>query len=828
MSAENLIQAWKNGGRPFLLKAVKDRFEHMRRQMEQSISKPPYDGMPAQYKHADETDLLMTELYKTVFECVFPSAEAPDLTVCAVGGYGRKELAPFSDIDLLFLTNDDKNDRTQAAVSFILYLLWDSGVKVGASVGTCEERIERAKTDFETRTAFLEARFVCGNRSLFSDFERRFDELKNSPDAKDFLNAKLEERKERLRKTGGSKYMLEPNVKEGRGGLRDLNLAFWLAKYFFGTAHLPDLAQQGILPEKTVNSLLKAHRFLATVRCLLHLNANKSGDVLTLEAQKEIAKETGYAQRKGSSAVERFMKHYYLTSRKVAELCELVISAAEDRLSGEKTPPQKTIDPAFVIKNGKLALKNGFSFADDPYALLRAFDLKGETGVPFSPFLIFQISENAHLLRGLRKTEPTRRLFFKILEGNSPESSLRRMNETGVLNILIPAFGKITGQVQFDLYHVYTTDEHTFKTLGFLYEDAKASQSRKSLLTAGLLHDIAKGQGGGHDKKGAAIAETICADLAMSGEETETTVWLVANHLLMSHTAFKRDIFDPKTLDDFIAEVQSPERLRLLYALTKADIRAVGPNVWNGFKEQLLKSLFDAALERIQGNENRPRPLSDAQKKLAALPASDETEFAVETDNEKCVTSLTVLAPDKNGLFAQITGVLALENVSVAEAQIMTLKNGMALDTFLIQEIDSLDNDVRRPVSSAKKIARIQEKIKSIDPEAVEKELKRKKTVRKALWNQPRVLIDNSASDSCSLIEINASDAVGFLHTVTRAMTLADLKIVSAHIYTYGSKVVDVFYVTDQNGNKITDDEKAAQIKTSLLDAINGFAQFAG
>lgn len=824
-----LKQAWKTGGRAALLEAVKSELDAARERMRAELARPPHDGLLAEFGRADATDALFSELYDLVFAEVFPSAECPDLAVCAVGGYGRRELAPYSDIDLLFLTKDDKNERTQSAVSFILYLLWDSGVKVGSSVGTPEERIKRAETDFETRTAFLEARFVCGKRRLFDDFAARYDELRRTSDARAFLEAKLNEREERLKKTGGSKYMLEPNIKEGRGGLRDLHLAFWLTKYFFGTAEISDLVHRGLQAPEAIERFLKAHEFLATVRCHLHLSAGKAGDVLTLEAQKEIAERTGYASRAGNSAVERFMKHYYLISRKVAELSELFISVIKDLADGKPNTEEPTEDPAFVVKNGRLDIKNGFSFAADPAALLRAFELKSRLELPFSPVLTEKIEKSAHLLRPLRKTEEICSLFFKILTGNRPESALRRMNETGVLNVLIPAFGKITGQVQFDLYHVYTTDEHTFKVVGFLYEAAKESQSGKSLLTAGLLHDIAKGRGGDHARKGAAVAKEVCRDLGMSGEETDTVVWLVENHLLMSHTAFKRDIFDPKTSEDFIAEVQSPERLRLLYALTEADIRAVGPNVWNGFKEQLLKTLFDAALERIQGNEDRPRPLTEAQKRLAELPPSHEPSFAVETDEEKGVTSLTVSAPDEDGLFAKITGILALENVSVAEAQIMTLKNGMALDTFLIQETDMLDNGARRPVASAKKIARIQEKIRSANADTVEQELKRRKSVRKTFWSEPRVLIDDAASNSCTLIEINASDAVGFLHAVTRAMTLADLNIVSAHIYTYGSKVVDVFYVTGKNGKKISDAEEAARIKNSLLDAINGFfAELAG
>ncbi len=826
MAEQNgLRRIWETGGREGLTAAVRDRLADLSDAMKARLFNPPHDGLAAEFEHAEGIDRLLSELCSVAFRnAPFPFA------LCAVGGYARGELAPYSDIDLLFLIPDGAEEALRGNILFLLCLLWDSGLKVGYSVGTPEERIAYAGTDFKTRTAFLETRFICGDGALFSDFSARYEILRETSDKREFLEAKLAERAERLKKTGGSKYMLEPNVKEGRGGLRDLHLLFWLAKYFYGVTEMYDLVDRNILTPATVRRFLKAHGFLATVRCYLHFSAGKAGDVLTLEAQKEIAERTGYARRTGSAAVERFMKHYYLVSRKVGELSELILSIIEDRAKGADCTEVPAGDDAFVLRSGRLDLKDATRFETDPSAILRAFLLKDRLDAPFSPHLTEKILESATLLRSVRKTPQIRRLFFDILTGKHPESVLRRMNETGVLGVLIPAFVKITGQVQFDLYHVYTTDEHTFKTVGFLRETAENSPSGKVLLTAGLLHDIAKGQGGDHAAKGAVIAKTVCEDLGLNGEETDAVVRLVANHLLMSHTAFKRDVFDPKTAEDFVAEVQSPEHLRLLYALTEADIRAVGPNVWNGFKEQLLKTLFDAALERMQGSESRPRPLRPAQKKLAELPPSRETSFAVEHDGEKGVTELTVRAPDRNGLFALITGVLAVEGVSVAEAQIVTLPDKTALDSFLIQDVDPLDPDVRRPVYSEKKIKRIQEKIRSADTDALERELaaKRKKTARKALWSPPRVMIDNTASDFCSLIEINGTDAVGFLHAVTRAMTLADLKIVSAHVYTYGSKVVDVFYVTDRNDNKITNAGDAARIKTFLLDTIDGFAQFAG
>lgn len=809
-----------------LVALIKQKCDEMIVTMGLALNTPQNSGLEAMFLHADELDQLLSEIMDFLNENLFDFA-GNDLALVAVGGYGRKELAPYSDVDILFLY-DPENQDCRDMISFMTSLLWDAGLKVGSAVRTPEECISEALRDMSIRTNLLESRLVWGSPFLFDDFCFRYEMLRTKGDTKEFVEAKLEEKRKRYQRMGQSKYMLEPNVKEGRGGLRDLHLLFWLAKYLFSITDMPDLVSLGILSPVACHKFLKAHRFLATIRCHLHILNGKAGDILTFDAQRKIAEQMGYIQRTGQSAAERFMKHYYLTCKTVGELSRQITVAITDILNANNSvkPLPDTTD--FYLINDRISFKDHLHFNENPLALLQAFLLKQKLNLPLNPQTLQLITDNSKQIRRVRNTPEARQIFFDILLSDSPETVLRQMTECGVLGCLIPEFQNIVAQVQFDLYHVYTTDEHTFKAVGFLSEiDAELMpQSKLALYLGTLLHDIGKGLGGEHAEKGAEITQRIVADLELDKDDAETVVWLVRHHLIMSQTAFRRDIFDPKTIEDFVNIVQSPERLKLLYALTVADIKAVGPNVWNSFKDKLLKDLFVLALEKMQGADSRVRRLTASQTEMAKKAVERKYAFSVITDAERFVTEFIVLAPDHDGLFAEITGAMALEDVSVVEAQIMTLDNGMALDTFLIQETNLLNE--KKPLDSAKKIARLQKNIEEADAAQIEEKLKQKRAKAPAaiLWCPPRVFINNTASDSCSLIEINGTDCVGFLHAVTHTMTNLKLKIVSAHVYTYGSRIVDVFYVTDENGHKIDNDNKISQIKTALLDTINGSSSF--
>lgn len=823
---DELAAIWNNGaGREAVVAILKSKRAETINVMRRMLDTTETIGLEAMFAHADALDSMLRGLFVFARETAKVSGR---LALVAVGGYGRRELAPFSDVDILFLF-DAETPEIREAVALITSLLWDAGLKVGASARTPAECVVDARGDFTVRTNLLESRLICGDDMLFDDFCARYNDLRTENGGADFVEAKMDERARRYRRMGLSKYMLEPNVKEGRGGLRDLHLLFWLAKYLYGVTDMVDWTRSGILSPAACRKFLKAHRFLATVRCHLHLLNNKAGDILTFDAQRKIAEKTGYFDRSGQAAVERFMKRYYLISKTVGELSRQVIVAVTDAIKGENTVQALPETTDFYLTNDRLTFKNHLHFNEDPLVLLRAFVWRQRLQKSLNPRALQLISDNAKLIRRVRGSIEARDLFFEILLSDNPETALRQMTETGVLGCLIPEFQNIVAQVQFDLYHVYTTDEHTLKTIGYLSETPadKTPQSRLALYLGALLHDIGKGLGGDHAAKGAELTEKIAADLELDKNDSETLVWLVGHHLMMSRTAFRRDIFDPKTVADFVAVVQSPERLKLLYALTVADIKAVGANVYNSFKAKLLDDLYAFALEKMQGADGRARELTPAQTALAAKAAERKYAFSVSTDAERGVTEFIVLAPDRDGLFAEITGAMALEDVSVVEAQIATLENGMALDTFLIQETNLLNE--KKPLDSAKKIARLVNGIQFADQAGIELKLqmKRDKTPAAAmLWCPPRVFINNAASDSCTLIEINGTDCVGFLHAVTHTMTKLNLNIVSAHVYTYGSRIVDVFYVTDSDGKKITGDDKIQQIKTALLDTINGSSPF--
>lgn len=838
---EEILHLWQSFDdtekkRSMLLSFIKKHRQENLNEMRLLLEKERH-GLPAMYFFSDKTDILITALFRLVFQKIYPLKKGQSLpAIVACGGYGRQELAPYSDLDILFLVNKQPDEQETERLLFIVYLLWDAGIKTGYAVRTINDCIDESLKDATVCTNLLESRYVTGNEDLFFRLLNSYQNMKKTADSVVFVDAKKKERDERHQRMGQSHYMLEPNVKEGRGGLRDLHLLFWLMKYLFDVTDLRELVRQGILDSKTVDSFLKAHDFLDTVRCYLHFYNNKRGDILTLQAQKAIAPLLGYAERSGGlSTVERFMKHYYLFSRTVVVLMHYFTAIIEDNIrpsSGYEPLPE---DNRFYLNNGRIAFRKDTDISPDMF--LKAFWLKQKLSRPISPATLQTITARSKEIRSLRKTPLMRDLFFDILTADNAFETLHQMLDFDVLGEIIPVFKPLIGQVQFDMYHLYTTDEHTLKVFENLSSNDQlpvnvSKQSKRTLYVAALLHDIGKGSGGNHAEKGALKAVKALSDLGLSAEETETVIWLIRHHLLMSETAFRRDIFDTKTIEDFVTIVQSPERLRLLYALTKADIQAVAPHVWNGFKERLLSDLFKNALEVMQGDALRPRSLTNGQKSLLTLKEnspSDAVLFDISVDADQGVTELAVLAPDCKGLFAAVSGALSVAGVSVVGAKISTLADGTALDSFIIQDTNAslLEKNLTTPLTSEKKIKRIKEQIRRSlsDTDLIAKEVteKRLSTPKGPITFSPRVLTDNNASLDYTLIEVNGTDCVGFLHAVTYAMTQLNLSISSAHIYTYGSHVVDVFYVKNADGKKLDDKtcEKVCHVLLKTMENLN-------
>jgi [protein-PII] uridylyltransferase len=806
------------------------------------------------------------------------------ISVLAIGGYGRGELAPLSDVDLLFLLPYKETPFSEQLVEFILYSLWDAGLKVGQAVRSIDENILQAKADVVVRTTLLDARWVWGDQALASELKARFQKEIVKGSGAQFVQAKMAERDLRHEKTGDSRYRLEPNVKDDKGGLRDLHTLYWIAKYLYGVSDVRRLADRGLIDDDAAGRFVKAHEFLNSVRCYLHYLGGRADNRLTFDLQREIATRMHYSDRAGSTATERFMRHYFLVARDVGDLTRVFITMLEEkgrrkrllRLPGALR--RRTLD-GFIVDGGRIGITEA-EIDEKPARLLQIFRVAQAHELDFKPDALRLIALHAKRATYLRRSEEANAVFMDILtDEKGAENTLRLMSEAGVFGRFIPDFARVVAQMQYDMYHVYTTDEHTIRAVGILnrIEQGKLKddlpiasevvhkvQSRRALYVAVMLHDIAKGRGGDHSDLGADIALELCPRLGLTAEETESVSWLVRHHLLMSNTAFKRDLDDPQTIAAFADAVQSPERLRLLLVLTCADIRAVGPNVWNNWKATLLRELYNRADEYMSGGQNtatRDVRVAAAREALAAR-LKDWTEDARETfiasaspayllaydldiqerhmrfiraaetkkqgiavsfavENKRDVTSMLVYTPDHPGLFAKIAGALALSGVSIVDASILTLSNGMALDTFYFQDYDG------EPIVQETRLERIRARVvQALEGRIrLDKELARTAVLRvpmraKAMEAPPRVIIDNGASKVCTVVEINGHDRPGFLYDVTKTLTDVGLQIASAHISTYGERVVDVFYVKDVFGMKVENETKLRQVRDALSKTI--------
>ncbi|CAA7614074.1 Bifunctional uridylyltransferase/uridylyl-removing enzyme (Includes: (Protein-PII) uridylyltransferase; (Protein-PII)-UMP uridylyl-removing enzyme) [Candidatus Terasakiella magnetica] len=812
------------------------------------------------------------------------------MSLVAVGGYGRGELSPHSDIDLLFLLPHKRVPYHEQVVEYILYMLWDMGLKVGHSTRSAEDCIRNAKADLTIRTALLEMRWLWGDQALFADLWARYTAEIMATSAEEFVESKLNERNSRHTQMGDSRYVLEPNVKEGKGGLRDLHTLYWIAKYLYRIQDLSELVEAEIISRPAVKLFIKAQDFLWTVRCHLHYLTDRPEDRLTFDVQQEIAARMHYSDRAGSRGVERFMKHYFLIAKDVGDLTRLFCALVEER---QKSKPRRlqfgrlfsrrTVVAGFHLEGGRLNVVADNQFETDPVAMIRLFHTALLHDVDIHPKALDLVHRNLKRIDADVRNDPVaNRLFMEMLSSRkNPEVALRHMNEAGVVGRFIPDFGRVVAQMQYDMYHVYTVDEHTVQAIGVLHSiesgklstEAPASTevihqvlSRRALFTATFLHDIAKGRSGDHSVLGAGVALKLGPRLGLTDEETETTAWLVREHLSMSRIAFKRDIDDPKTIQDFVALVQSPERLRLLLCLTVADIKAVGPTVWNAWKAGLLRELYLRALEVMTGGLNtatrtaRVKASQDALRIELVKNAWPETEIEAHlgrgypsywttydtptqlrharlvreaeavkaplmveprVDKHRAVTEIIVYTGDHPGLFSQIAGAMAVSGANIVDAKIITLANGMALDTFSIQ--DSEGGAFESPGKLAKLAATIEQVLSGrlrLDRELATR--KGKLPSRAHVFKvPPRALLDNKPSRSHTVIEVNGRDRPGLLYDLTNSMTNLGLQISSAHISTYGERVVDVFYVKDVFGHKIEHERKLKEIRATLLKTLD-------
>ena len=574
---------------------------------------------------------LVDQMVRVVFDHVSEHMHPPGsastgelLSLVAVGGYGRGEMAPHSDVDLLFLISYKLTPRSEQVIEDVLYFLWDLGLKVGQATRSVDDCLRQAKTDLTICTSLLEARWLWGDQDLYRTLRKRFQkEVAAVRGATRFIEAKLSERAARHKRLGGSRYSLEPNIKEGKGGLRDLHTLYWIGKFLYQVDDVAELTARGVFTKTEARRFDKAQNFLWTLRCHLHYATGRAEERLTFDLQKEIAARLGYTTRAGARDVERFMKHYFLVAKEVGDLTRIFCAALEaehDRRSRFRLPTlrrRRSID-GFRLEGDRLSVVGPEVFAKQPVRMLRIFQAAQKHDLDIHPQALRWITQNLkHIDASVRAEPEANRLFLDMLTSpKNPETTLRRLNEAGVFGRFMPDFGRVVALMQYNMYHHYTVDEHTLFAIGILHKIERgvlkdevpiASEvvhkvlSRRVLYLAVLLHDIAKGRGGDHSLIGAKVARKLCPRLGLSEEETDTVVWLVRHHLAMSDTAFKRDLSDPQTIMDFTALVQSPERLRLLLVLTVADIRAVGPGVWSAWKAALLRDLYWRAEEALTG-----------------------------------------------------------------------------------------------------------------------------------------------------------------------------------------------------------------------------------
>jgi [protein-PII] uridylyltransferase len=843
-------------------------------------------------------DEIIHILFEFVAHTLYPSqvpSETERIAVVATGGYGRGLLAPGSDIDLLFLLPYKQTAWSESVAEALLYCLWDMGLKVGHATRSVSECIRQAKADMTIRTALLEARCLLGDSKLFEELMTRFDKEVVQGTAPAFVAAKLAEREERHRRAGQSRYLVEPNVKDGKGGLRDLHTLFWIAKYVYRVHEPEELIERGVFAPDEYRLFRRCEDFLWSVRCNMHFVAGRAEERLSFDVQREIAVRLGYTEHPGLKDVERFMKHYFITAKHVGDLTAILCSNLEElqakpapvlsrvlaRLRPARGRRTLTETSDFIIDNDRINIARPNVFARDPVNLIRLFHLAQKHNLAFHPEAMRAATRSLKLIdRDVREDKEANRLFLEILTSkNDAETVLRRMNEAGVLGEFVRAFGRIVAMMQFNMYHHYTVDEHLIRCIGALNEIERGEnpavalasdlvrtiqpQHRKVLCVALFLHDIAKGRIEDHSIAGARIARRLCPRFGFNTADTELIAWLVEVHLVMSTVAQSRDLSDRRTIENFAAVVQSLERMKLLTILTTADIRAVGPGVWNGWKAQLLRTLYYETEPVLTGGfseVNRAQRVAAAQAEFRAeladwpeaireayiarhypaywlkvdLPhkaaqarfvrategAGKRLATSVGFDASRGVTELTVFVPDHPWLLSILAGACALAGANIVDAQIYTTTDGLALDTISVsREFDRDEDEARRAARIGDLIEKaLRGEIKL--PEIVAKRAPPKGRL-KAFAIEPEVTINNQWSERYTVVEVTGLDRPGLLYELTSTLSKLNLNIASAHVATFGERVVDVFYVTDLTGAQITTPTRQSAIKRPLLALFN-------
>ena len=845
----------------------------------------PFEARPLTRAYTYLTDHLVCAALHIATTILHPNPNPTSgerLSVIAVGGYGRGEMAPSSDVDLLFLTPYKVTAWAESVIESMLYMLWDLKLKVGHSTRTVQDCVRLGTEDFTICTAMLEHRFVVGDIGLAQELDATlWSDLFKPSMGKAFTQAKLEERDKRHEKQG-QRYMVEPNVKEGKGGLRDLQSLFWIAKFVHQVQDTPELVDKGVFTKEEFKSFIAAEDFLWAVRSHLHLITKRATEQLSFDMQAMVAEAMGYTDTGGRRGVEVFMQAYFRHATEVGDLTRIFLTKLEamhvkdEPLLERLFKRRRKVKAGYQVIHNRIAIIDDTAFLSDKLNLLRLFEEALRTGMLIHPDAMRLVKSNLGLIDdGMRTTPEAQRIFLGlVLKHGNPERALRRMNELGVLGAFIPEFENIVAMMQFNMYHSYTVDEHTIQCVtnlaqmerGELVEDLPLVTSilekgvnRKVLFVALLLHDIAKGRPEDHSILGAQMVRKIAPRLGLKPSEVDTVEWLVRYHLLMSDMAQKRDIADPRTVRDFAKLVQTVKRLDLLCVLTVCDIRGVGPTTWNNWKAVLIRALYGQtkhALENGLEDLNRANRGTEAKKNLrehlkgwsrkdiqietarhydpywqgmhvtahvvfADLlrnMVEDEIRMDLHPDLERDATRACFVMADHPGIFARLTGALALVGANVVDARSYTTKDGYVVYAFWVQDGE------RQPFESSR-LPRLREMIaKTLKGEVVTRDaIKDRDKVKKrerAFKVPTHISFDNDGSEIYTIIEVDTRDRAGLLHDLTRTLASLNVYIANAVIATYGEQAVDTFYVKDMFGLKYHSKDKQATLEKKLREAI--------
>jgi [protein-PII] uridylyltransferase len=816
-------------------------------------------------------------------------------TVIAQGGYGRGEMNPWSDVDLLILYPGRVSPYVETISERLIQTLFDAQMQAGWAVRTVRECVEQAATDLATRTTMIDGRFIAGSAELGVEFDAIVQSQMIARDPAGFVEQKLAENRERQARMGGSAFMLEPNVKDAQGGLRDIHTLMWIARVNRGTARLEELASAGIAGESEQGDLVRGREFLMRVRNALHFLARFKQDKLSFDLQEQIATRFGYSASATHGAAELFMRDYYshaaIVARTTADLVERLTAPPEPtglltRIAGRK------LRKGVSLTGGRLVVDERI-FEEDPVNLLEVFrDAQRESALLSSGS---REAVRRNVDRLTPETASSRRavdVFMSILQaGDGVYTTLAEMNGLGVLGRLIPEFGRLFCMVQHDYYHVYTVDEHSLIGIRELERVRDGAYDKESplltqvmrecdrpelLFLAMMFHDLGKGYGGDHDERGAIMVGDIAKRLRLHFDDREALEFLVRNHLMMSALAQTRDIEDDELVEGFVRDVQTPANLKNLYLLTFADMRAVGPQIWNGWRDHLLSELYLRGIDVFETGEvseaNREARVERMRERVLGVAQGDDERrrlelflgdmpaaYILSSTDERIIddwrlyeslgsgifrsgvahfpargfSELAVCTHDSEGLFVRLCGVLTANGLNILSAKIVTSASGIVIDTFRVdhrqEQVDPLDpevwvavrRDIERVLAEEVEVAALVEAAtrRRPAPSSVRKARKRARTA---------VDIDNAISSQYSVIDVHASDRPGVLFEVADAIYRLGLTIHLAKINTYVNQVLDVFYVTDRTGDKVAEGQPIERVKEAILSRVREPAEEPG